>query len=288
MPQTIYASMQDDLQAVFDGAQENAVIVLPEGVFRQKLVIRTKGLTVTGAGAEKTTLVFGDYARKKDAGGKEYITFRSYTLAVCADGVTMKNLSVVNDAGHPEVLGQQIALSVVADGFLMESCTLSSTQDTLFTGPLPPDLTERYRGFLDDGLCRSGQLRQHFRNCLIEGTVDFIFGCGCSLFENCELRSLPDARNTGYIAAPAHTLYQKEGYRFVNCAVTCAEGVEDGSIYLARPWRDHGLCIFEGCSYGSHIAPEGFDPWGSSGRNRTARFREAPAIPGRANWINQR
>lgn len=288
MSQTIYASVQDDLQAIFDGAQEGATIILDEGIYRQKLMIRTPGLTVSGAGADKTKIVFGDYARKLDCSGKEYITFRSYTLAVCADGVTMRELSIINDAGRPEVLGQQIALSVVADGFLMENCTLSSTQDTLFTGPLPPDLRERYEGFLDARLCRGGDLQQRFSNCLIEGTVDFIFGCGRSLFENCELRSLPDARNNGYVAAPSHTLYQKEGFLFRDCQITHAEGVMPESIYLARPWRPHGLCVFDHCSCAGHIAPKGFDRWGSSDRDRTARFREIPAVPGRADWVNRR
>lgn len=288
MQQTIYASAQEDLQALFDRAPENSTVILPEAVYRQKAVIRTPGLTVIGAGAGKTKIVFDDYARKQDASGKEYITFRSYTLAVCADNVTMKELSVVNDAGRPEVLGQQVALSVVADGFLMENCVLSSTQDTLFTGPLPPDLIERYEGFLADELRRGGELKQRFVNCLIEGTVDFIFGCGNSLFEDCELRSLPDARNNGYVAAPAHTLFQKEGYLFRRCRITCADGVEPGSIYLARPWRNHGLCVFEDCSCGNHIAAEGFNGWANSGRYRTARFRETPAVAGRADWINRR
>lgn len=288
MPQTIYASAQEDLQALFDGAPENATIVLPEAVYRQKVVIRTAGLTIVGAGAGKTKIVFDDYARKLDESGKEYITFRSYTLAVCADRVTMKDLTVANDAGRPEILGQQVALSVVADNFLMENCTLSSTQDTLFTGPLPQDLIERYEGFLADELRRGGELKHRFVNCLIEGTVDFIFGCGNSIFEDCELRSLPDARNNGYVAAPSHRLYQKEGYLFRRCRITHAEGVMPGSIYLARPWRDHGLCVFEDCICGDHIAPEGFDGWGNSGRSRTARFRETPEVPGRAEWVNRR
>ncbi len=288
MSHTIYVTEGQDLQAVLDGAPENAVIVLSEGTWRQKLMLRTRGLTLLGAGAEKTKLVFGDYARKPGADGKELITFRSYTLAVCADSIMIKNVAVVNDAGRPEKLGQQIALSVVGDDFLMEDCILSSTQDTLFTGPLPPDLRERYRGFLADPLCRGGRQRQVFRNCRIEGTVDFIFGCGESLFEGCELRSRADVRDVGYVAAPAHTLYQKEGYRFRGCRVTCEPGVTPGSIYLARPWRPHGLCVFENCSYGAHIALSGFDGWGSSGRENTARFREVPEVKGRAEWINVR
>ncbi len=288
MEHTIYVSAGQDLQTVLDQAPENAVIVLPEGTWRQKLLLRTRGLTLIGAGADRTKIIFDDYGRKRYPSGQEYITFRSYTLAVCADGVTIRGLSVINDTGHPETLGQQIALSVVADSFLMEDCILSSTQDTLFTGPLPPDLQERYRGFLAPELCRGGHMRQTFRNCRIEGTVDFIFGCGESLFENCELRSRPDARGIGYVAAPAHPLYQKTGYRFRNCRLSCDSGVTPGSIYLARPWRAHGLCVFENCSYAGHIAPTGFDGWGSSGRDRTARFREIPQLPGRAPWINRR
>ena len=98
----------------------------------------------------------------------------------------------------------------------MKNCTLTSTQDTLFVGPLPPDLIERYEGFLPDELRRGGDMTQCFEDCIIEGTVDFIFGCGNTLFSHCELRSVEDARNIGYVAAPAHSQMQQDGFRFVN------------------------------------------------------------------------
>lgn len=282
----IYVTPDDRLQKVFDEAQPGTVIHLSAGVYRQKVVIRTPQLTVLGAGAGKTRIVFDDYARKRGQDGFEYITFRSYTLAVCADGVRMQGLSVINDAGQPEVKGQQIALSVLGTDFLMQECTLTSTQDTLFVGPLPPDLIERYEGFLPDELRRGGNMTQVFQNCTIEGTVDFIFGCGNARFEACHIRSLADSRNVGYVAAPAHGVGQTEGFFFQNCDLTCADGVENGSIYLARPWRDYGMVRFENCSYGSHIAPEGFDPWRGTNRDRTARFFEIPAVDGRVSWSN--
>lgn len=285
MPE-LFITPDDRLQAVFDRALPGTVIRLSPGVYRQKAVIRTPGLTVIGAGAEKSRIVFDDYARKRGADGFEYITFRSYTLAVCADGVTIRDLAVINDAGDPKQKGQQVALSVIGDDFLMENCRLSSTQDTLFAGPLPEDLIERYEGFLPDELRRGGNMKQIYRNCRIEGSVDFIFGCGDARFENCELRSVYDGRQTGYIAAPAHGLSQKDGFRFRACRITGEEAVLPGSVYLARPWRDHGLCRFEDCAYGSHICPAGFDPWGDTGREQTARFYETPAVFGRVPWIN--
>ena len=415
MSRTHYVTPKDDLQAVFDGAGENDVILFAEGDYRCKTMIRTPGLTLVGAGAGRTRLIYNDYARKmhpiggefntfrtytlavcadrvtirdlsvindalqpeklgqevalsvvgndflmerctltstqdtlflgplpsdligryegflddslragywmkqrfescliegtvdfifgcgdtllqnceirslwdaRDVGG-EFNTFRTYTLAVCADRVTIRDLSVINDALQPEKLGQEVALSVVGNDFLMERCTLTSTQDTLFLGPLPSDLIGRYEGFLDDSLRAGYWMKQRFESCLIEGTVDFIFGCGDTLLQNCEIRSLWDARDVGYVAAPAHDLSQTEGFRFRNCRFTCEEGVTPGSIYLARPWRDFGISRFEDCMYGSHIAEEGFDKWNGTHRDLTARFYESPAVPGRVAWCNR-
>lgn len=288
MSQIISVKPGDDLQAVFDSAAENAEIRLAEGIYRQKTVIRTPGLTLIGAGAGKTVIVYDDYAKKLDEQGREYVTFRTYTLAVCADNVSMRDLSIVNDALHPEIKGQEVALTVYGSGFSMEDCTLTSTQDTLFLGPLPPDLIERYDGFLNDELRLGGEMTQRFTNCLIEGTVDFIFGCGAALFDRCRIRSLNDARGHGYVAAPAHSLSQTEGFRFLDCDFTYEPGVAAGSIFLARPWRDYGLCRFENCSYGEHIAPCGFDKWNDTRRDLTARFYETPAVPGRVSWANRK
>lgn len=287
MSQTVYVSPGEDLQAVFDRAPENSVIRLAPGSYRQKAVIRTPGLTVIGAGADRTRIIYNDYARKRHPIGYEYNTFRTYTLAICADGVTLEDLSVVNDALQPEIKGQEVALSVCGTGFLMRRCCLSSTQDTLFLGPLPSDLIGRYEGFLDDGLRRGLWMEQRFENCLIEGTVDFIFGCGKTLFDSCEIRSLRDARKVGYVAAPAHEKIQREGFLFRDCNFTREPGVDAGSIYLARPWRDYGIAAFENCRYGEHIAPEGFDKWNDTRRDLTARFFEAPPVAGRVSWINR-
>jgi pectinesterase len=169
----------------------------------------------------------------------------------------------------------------------MENCILRSTQDTLFLGPLPSDLIGRYEGFLHDELRRFGWFRQSFRNCRIEGTVDFIFGCGDAVFEDCEIRSLQDKRNVGFVAAPAHDIQQKEGFRFCRCQFTAEQEVPAGSIFLARPWRDYGLSVFTDCTYDFHIAPEGFDKWQGTNRDGTARFYEAPVVPGRVPWINR-
>ncbi len=288
MSYSIQVSPQDDLQKIFDTVPSGTVIRMMPGIYRQKTVIRKPGLQLIGTGMDSTVIEWMDYALKRDEQGREYNTFRTWTMAVCAEDVRMEDLAVINSALHPEIKGQEVALSVLGDGFSMKNCLLRSTQDTLFSGPLPPDLIERYKGFHADELLKGGHMRQVYTDCRIEGTVDFIFGCGDSLFENCEIRSLADARHIGYAAAPAHTLEQQDGFLFRNCRFTCEEGVDEGSIFLARPWRDHGLAVFENCTYGPHISPLGFDKWNDTDRDRTARFRETPPVPGRVPWVNLR
>lgn len=281
----LHIGPHENLQEVFDRARPGQVLQLAPGDYRVKSVIFTPGLTLRGAGAGRTRIVWDDYAKKLDEKGVEYNTFRTWTLAVCADDVTMEDLSIVNDSLHPEEKGQEVALTVYGDNFVMERCRLTSTQDTLFLGPLPPDLIARYEGFLPDFLRRDRPCAQRFTRCLVEGTVDFIFGCGEAVFEDCEIRSLYDVRDVGYAAAPAHSLEQTRGFRFRNCRFTAAEGVAPGSVYLARPWRDYGLCEFLNCSCGAHISPLGFDKWNDTRRDKTARFYEDPPVQGRVGWV---
>lgn len=282
---TISISPADSLADAIGSAKPCDRIVLAPGTYREKIEIHIPDIEIAGNSAEDTRIVWDDYAKKLDEHGVEYNTFRTYTAAVLAQNVTFRNITVENDALHPEEKGQEVALTVVADGFLAENCRFISTQDTVFCGPLPDDLIERYDGFLKDELRRGGSMRQIFRSCLIAGNVDFIFGCGDALFDRCEIRSVYDVRGHGYTAAPAHAQAQDIGFVFDECSFTCEDAVADGSIFLARPWRDCGKCGFINCGYGRHISPEGFDKWNDTERDKTARFAEYGKIPqGRVPW----
>ena len=86
----------DDLQSVLDHAEPGSLVQLAAGEYRQKLQIRTPRLTLRGAGCEKTVLIWDDYARKLDEQGREYNTFRTWTVAVTADGVQMLAPSAIS------------------------------------------------------------------------------------------------------------------------------------------------------------------------------------------------
>ena len=152
---------ESDLQYILDHANEGDVLELAEGTYRIKCKIHTPHLTIRGAGADRTRIVWDDYAKKIASDGKEFNTFRTWTVAVVSDHVTMEDLSIINDAGHPELKGQEVALTVYGDDFRMNRCRLTSTQDTIFVGPLPDDLIERYNGFLTDDLRADKYCRQY-------------------------------------------------------------------------------------------------------------------------------
>lgn len=281
----ITVSPSDPLDRLLREIEPGTRVYLKKGVYRQKIEITVPNTEIIGESPEETVIVYGDYAKKPDELGREYNTFRTYTAAVLAPHVRFRDITVENDAKAPEEKGQEVALTVYADDFYAENCRLISTQDTLFCGPLPPDLIERYDGFLKDELRQPIFTRQIYKNCLIAGTVDFIFGCADALFEECELRSLYEVRGHGYVAAPAHAEAQNIGFVFCGCRFTGEEKTADGSVFLARPWRDHGKASFIYCVYGPHIAAVGFDKWNDTERDKTARFSEYGSVPeGRVPW----
>lgn len=268
----VYVKPQDDLNKVFESLTPGTTVHLDEGRYYGKFMINTPNVTIIGKGKNKTVIANDDYARMPDTSGNEIGTFKTYTLAVTADGVTLKNLTVENCAGSPEVKGQQVALSVVGSKFTATACRLTSTQDTLFLGPLPDDLVVRYSETLDNKLrYYEGEAFQKFNACEIKGSVDFIFGCGNALFDNCDIVSVGDGREVGYIAAPAHPLAATVGFVFKNC---CMLQNDAKTVYLARPWRDFGKATFIECVYGPHICADGFSNWNDTARDKTARFYE--------------
>ncbi len=268
----LHLSPDDNLSLILNDLKTPATIYLKGGIYRQKTEIRADNLTIIGEDRETTVITYDDYARKIHADGQEYNTFRTYTLCIAGEGIRLENLTVENSNTHPEEVGQCVALSVHAKNFLARNVKLKSTQDTLFCSPFPDDLVTRYRGFIPaNQLYMEGWGVQLFENCEISGTVDFIFGCAEAYFHKCKLISLKDARGHGYVAAPAHSLMQPKGFTFFDCDFISG-GAEEGSVYLARPWRDYGKCDFVDCRIGKHINAALFDKWNDTERDKTARF----------------
>ena len=223
------------------------VIFIKRGIYKEKLVIpqHLRNIELVGESRDETVITWDDHANiVLPATGKGMGTFRTYTLRIDANDVTLKNLTVENNAAR---LGQAVALFTTGDRLMFVGCRFLGNQDTVYTG--------------------QENTRQLFTDCYIEGTTDFIFGPSTAWFEGCEIHSKADS----YITAASTPAAMRHGYVFHRCRLTAAEGVT--RVYLGRPWRDYGSTLFTECELGAHIRPEGWHHWQPQ-RERTARYME--------------
>lgn len=269
-----FKTIQEAVNAVRDHSQIRATIRVKAGTYREKLVIPSwkKNITLIGDGAERTIITNADYSGKdfpqKDfTGNAKYSTYTSYTVLVQANDCTLQNLTIENPAGR---VGQAVALATEGDRIELYNCRILGNQDTLY-------------------LSKDG--RNYFRDCFINGTVDFIFGEATAVFENCTIESLSNS----YITAASTTPSQAFGFVFFNCKLIGAP--EAKKVYLGRPWRPFAKTVFINTDMGAHIVPEGWDPWKGDNmfpeKEKTAFYAEYQSTGpgaqagGRVAWSRQ-
>ena len=242
------------------------VIYIKKGTYKEKLVIPQwlQNIELCGEDRDQTVVTYDDHANiLYPPTGKGMGTFRTYTLKIEANDITLKNLTIENNAAR---LGQAVALHTEGDRLTFLNCRFLGHQDTVYTG-LPGT-------------------RLWFQDCYIEGTTDFIFGPSTAWFEQCTIHCKADS----YITAASTPSDVDYGYIFNRCTVTCAPNVS--KVYLGRPWRDYGYTLFKECSLPAQIRPEGWHHWQKE-RERTARYMEynnrgeGAATGQRANWSRQ-
>ncbi len=161
-------------------------------------------------------------------------TSGSATCYIYGDDFYAENITFANTAG---AVGQAVAALIDSDRAIFYRCTFRGFQDTLY--PYGKDR----------------DIRQYYKKCHIEGTVDFIFGWATAYFDDCPLHSI----GKGYIAAPATRQGTPYGFVFNHCKLTAGEGVE--KVYLGRPWREYGSAVYINCEMASHIHPDGWRVW---------------------------
>ncbi len=223
---------------------------------------------------ENKTFSGAHFAREVHPDGTPRGTFRSYTVLCDGDNVTFRNCVFENTAGRGEDVGQALALYLDGDNITLEDCILRGHQDTLFLAPLP-EKEIIPGGFLGPKQFTERKRRVYrFKNCTIEGGVDFIFGGATAYFENCVFVSVEE----GYVFAPSTPCDVEVGFVAKDCRFVAGDDVRDGSCFIARPWRDHGAVEIINCHLGAHINSAGFDDWGKTHAHSTVRFIERGSL----------
>jgi pectinesterase len=153
-----------------------------------------------------------------------------------AQDITFENSYGTSEQNGPQAL----AMKVKADASAFYHCNFRSFQDTWQTSSRDSD-------------------RTYARDCYIEGAVDYIFGGGDALFENC---SLYNVRSGSVIVAPCQTA-ARFGYVFRNCTVDGNQAASDGRQLLGRPWHNAPVAVYIHTTFRIPVAPNGWTDMGT-------------------------
>ena len=276
---SISAALEAAERCVPDVTVPVRVLVAP-GEYREQVEIRRPHVTLEGETADSVRIVGGLGAKmpSEDGSGQDgrLGTFRTYTVLVDADDVTLAGLTIENNAGDGREVGQAIALYADGDRLVVDACCIKGHQDTLFLGPLPPR-EAKPGGFIGPKQFAPRRVgRQYFRRCRIEGDVDFIFGGARAYFEGCEIRSLNRNMDVnGYVTAASTPEGEPYGFVFHGCSFTAAQDVAPDSVYLGRPWREWAQTVLIDCWMGQHIKREGWWDWAKPAAHERAHYAGA-------------
>lgn len=254
---TLNLTSNDNIQQVLDNlSNEPVTIILSDGVYRQNIIIRKDNINIIGESRNGTIIVSNKHAKQVNKDLKVNVTFRTETVRVTGSNVSFENLTIQNDSGLGPGVGQGVALSLYGDNIKVSNCNILGTHDTIFLGPLPLDLIDRYtrQEILVFDFKHYDSPKHFFINSFIEGTVDFIFGSSTAIFYKCNIHALKE----GYILAPSTYENNPIGIVFYECEIT---NKSNDPIYLARPWREHGYTAIINSKFNGLIESKRYHPW---------------------------
>lgn len=180
-----------------------------------------------------------------------------YLAEVESEGFMAKWIGFKNTAGP---MGHQaVAIRVNGDRAVIFNCRFDGYQDTLY---------------VNNG-------RQFYRNCVVSGTVDFIFGKSATVIQNSLIvvrKGNKGQFNTVTADGNEKGLAMKIGIVIQNCRIVpdrklAAERLTVES-YLGRPWKKFSTTVIMNTEMGDLIRPEGWKIWDGENFHKSCRYVE--------------
>ncbi|NQX03096.1 pectin esterase, partial [bacterium] len=187
-----FKTVQEAFAAVPENCTERTVIRIKPGTYAGQKILPAGKNKVTLLGDDTTsTILTWDINTNEEQPAGTNLAFKGIGLVVQADDFKADQLTIQNTSGDH---GQALALRLEGDRGVLTRCRLLGWQDTLMPN----------KG------------RHYFKDCHIEGRVDFIYGGGTAVFERCEIKS----KNGGYVTAASTPQDQAYGFVFLACKLT--------------------------------------------------------------------
>ncbi|KAL2491950.1 putative pectinesterase/pectinesterase inhibitor 22 [Abeliophyllum distichum] len=206
------------------------VIYVKKGVYKENIDLKKKktNIMLVGDGIRATVITGNRNFRQG------WTTFRTATIAVSGKGFIAKDITFRNTAGPQN--HQAVALRVDSDQSAFYRCSMEGYQDTLY----------------------AHSLRQFYRECSIYGTIDFIFGNGAAILQNCKIftrEPLPLQKVT-ITAQGRKDPHQNTGFSIQHSYVYATK-----PTYLGRPWKPYSRTVFMNTYMSGQVQPRGWLEW---------------------------
>ncbi|UJF31724.1 pectinesterase family protein [Paenibacillus hexagrammi] len=245
-----FTTVTDAINSISGSNTTRQVIFMKNGVYKEKLTINKPFVSLVGESRDGTILTYDDYAVVG--------TSNSFSVKVTASDFSAESLTFQNSSFPRSTAGPSVALFVVADRAYFNNVRIVGYQDTLYIN--------------------SG--RQYFKDSIIEGDVDWIFGNANAIFDHSEIKMV--GNGGGYVTAASTDQLSPYGYTFLNSKLTRGTSflkgqvanwdpawdidqnpaAIDSSTELGRPWRGYANVKYIHTDMDAHIAPDGWFNWG--------------------------
>ncbi|MGY3089029.1 pectin methylesterase-like acyl-CoA thioesterase [Hymenobacter sp. UYAg731] len=239
-----YTTVQAAINAAPTGRTTPFTIFIRNGKYRERVTIPANKpfLQLTGESVANTIITY-------DQANVPTFVGNSSTVIINASDITAANITFENSWGESP---QALAMYTTGDRIAFKGCRFTGGQDTV-------------------QLNAGSGLRNYFKDCYIDGTVDFIFGSARGLFENCYIypKTRRDGGSGGYITAANTQAGQPYGFVFRNCTILDNRGTT--TYTLGRPWqndsgstptdRSNTKVVWLNSIMGTTIKPVGWQVW---------------------------
>ncbi|KAL6846521.1 hypothetical protein ACP4OV_023969 [Aristida adscensionis] len=248
-----FKTINEALSAMPKIRNERYVIYVKDGVYEEYVTI-TKTMT--------NVTMYGDGSKKCIVTGNRNFadgvtTFKSATFTVQGDGFEAIGMAFQNTAGAAK--HQAVALLVQSDKSIFLNCRMDGFQDTLY----------------------AHSKAQFYRNCVISGTIDFIFGDAAAVFQNCILVLRRPMDNQQNIVTAHGRADGREATGFVlqKCEFSAETALREPGKppirnYLGRPWREASRILIMESELPDLFDKAGYMPWNGDFALKTLWYAE--------------
>ncbi|GLU14161.1 hypothetical protein SLE2022_307470 [Rubroshorea leprosula] len=220
-------------------SKKRYIIKIKAGVYRENVDVPKKQTNIMFWGDGRTKTIITGSQNVADGS----TTFKSATVAVVGERFIARDLTFENTAGPSK--HQAVALRVGSDLSAFYQCDILAYQDTLYVH----------------------SNRQFYINCLITGTVDFIFGNAAAVFQDCDIHARrPGPGQKNMVTAHGRTdPNQNTGIVIQKCRIGATSDLQlvrsSFGTYLGRPWKHYSRTIIMQSTISDVIHPAGWHEW---------------------------